>query len=599
MSLFAGVYCRKKGARVPEALRERVWAGISRDARDVPREYSAEGFYLAKVDIGVIGAPAFLERADGSASALAGEPLLALPDARTARTRTADLELLHEEWQRGSDTLATTARGAYCAVHYRPDAHLLTLVVDKLAIRPIYIFAGDDYVIFATALRMLEGLPEVPKVMDLRGVTEMATLGCPLGTRTPYSDIISLGAAEVARANAATLTRTQYWRWDTIATSERSENELVQEAYERFTAAVAARLRGDHSAAAFLSGGLDSRSIVTALLDQGVQVESYNFSLPGTQDQALATGFARAAGTAHHELPMKAEVELRFTEMLAAALAGSPRSPAPPSRRQYVWSGDGGSMPAGHIYQTRPMIECLQKGDRSGAIDLFITQQGAFVPRRLLRSAPFEKLRGVPREGIERAMDALHCADTGRPLYMFLLLNGQRRILAKHFDELDMHRLEFQLPFFDSDFLKAMIQVPIDLCLYHAFYVKWLQLFPKVATSVPWQAYPGHVPSPLPIPDALQNQWKPRTTDARSVARKTELLTEASDMLSAAHFPDDLLRKGVVRLVSWLYRTEIRNYSYLLRYAAVYFKYWRRSGERWVLTASDRTTASALPPRQR
>lgn len=598
MSIFAGVYCRRKGANVPEGLFQRLRGSLSRDGRDEPREFTSTGFYLAKVDIGVIGAPAFLEQPDGAVSVLAGEPLLATADPRTARSRTADLELLHDDWQRGADTLAATARGPYCAAHYRADRHQLTLVADKLAIRPVYVYVNDEYVIFATALRILEGLAEVPKVTDLRAVTEMATLGCPLGVRTPYVDIMSLGPAHVLRVAGDDLTRTQYWRWDTIAPSTRPEPELVRQAYDTFMNAVTARLRDDRTAVAFLSGGLDSRSIVAALCERGVQVETYNFSLPGTQDQVLATGFARAAGTAHHELPMKAEVELRFTEMLAAALGGSSHHDVTsPSRRQYVWSGDGGSMPAGHIYQTRPMIDRLREGNRDAAIDLFLRQQGAFISGRLLKPAILKELEGVPREGMEEEMDAVQGADPGRLIYLFLLLNGQRRILAKHFDELDNHRLEFQLPFFDSDFLAAMIQVPVELCLYHAFYMKWLALFPASATSVPFQSYPGHIPSTLPIPDSLQNQWKPKKEDARAVARRAELVEEAAALLASPHFPSDILRKNVVRLTSWLYRRQLRDYSYLLRHASLYFKYLRRSEHRWRISRLARARSSPAPRR--
>ena len=249
-------------------------------------------------------------------------------------------------------------------------------------------------------------------------------------------------------------------------------------------------------------------------------------------------------------------------------------------------------MPAGHIYQTGPMIDRLREGNRDAAIDLFLRQQGAFVSNRLIQPAILAELERVPREGMEEEMDAVQGADPGRLLYLFLLLNGQRRILAKHFDELDNHRLEFQLPFFDSDFLAAMIQVPVELCLYHAFYMKWLALFPASTTSVPFQSYPGHIPSPLPIPASLQNQWKPQKADARAIARRAELVQDAAALLESPNFPSDILRKNIVRLTSWLYRRQLRDYGYLLRHASLYFKYLRRSENRWRISRLARAPSS-------
>jgi asparagine synthase (glutamine-hydrolysing) len=178
-------------------------------------------------------------------------------------------------------------------------------------------------------------------------------------------------------------------------------------------------------------------------------------------------------------------------------------------------------------------------------------------------------------------LEDLCCADEGRRLYVFLLLNDQRRHLANHFEELDSHRLELQLPFFDSDFLQVMSAVPLDLCLYHAFYAKWLGYFIPAVTAVPWQSYPGHVPCPLPIPRGLQYQWNPKGMGDIREARRRELLAGARDMLHAARFPSDLLRKSVVQLASWIYQANLRDYGYVLRHAAMYYKYWRRSSGRW------------------
>jgi len=71
-------------------------------------------------------------------------------------------------------------------------------MADKLGIRPLYFWADDDVIVFASALRILEELPLVPKQMDLRAVTELVGLGAPLADRTPYSGISLLRAARLS-----------------------------------------------------------------------------------------------------------------------------------------------------------------------------------------------------------------------------------------------------------------------------------------------------------------------------------------------------------------------------------------------------------------
>jgi asparagine synthase (glutamine-hydrolysing) len=220
---------------------------------------------------------------------------------RDGRERDQDLKALHHGLDRGDLSLLTTARGIFCAVHYQLQRRRLSLMVDKLGVRSLYYFVDKRYVIFSTALRILENLDAVPKQMDLRGVTELSVFSYPLGDRTPYADILLMGEAEVLQFDTAKVEKHQYWRWDSIAPSREPEQDLLRQAYERFNAAVGCRLRQETATFAFLSGGLDSRCIAAALRERNTTVYTVNFAPPDTQDRALAAEFSMRAGTVHEE----------------------------------------------------------------------------------------------------------------------------------------------------------------------------------------------------------------------------------------------------------------------------------------------------------
>src|SRR5213596_2724051 len=92
MTIFAGLFCRHGGARVGDSTCDALRRTLSRDIRDAVSEFRDARVFLAKVDIGAYGEPAFLVRPGGSVSLLAGEPLLATGDPRVARGRSADQE---------------------------------------------------------------------------------------------------------------------------------------------------------------------------------------------------------------------------------------------------------------------------------------------------------------------------------------------------------------------------------------------------------------------------------------------------------------------------------------------------------------------------
>jgi len=581
MTMLAGIFSRSDEHPLRAVVCERLQKLISRNPDDKAMVFSDARCFLAKIDIGAYGEPAFHIDSSGSVSMLAGEPLLDVDDNDALRTRTQDLELLNQSWDRADWDLLARTRGVFCAVHYQPRLGRLHLISDKLGERPMYYWANNQYVIFSSVLRVLEGLAEVPKEMNLRAVTEISAFGFPLADRTPYANIVRLRAGEVVQVSEHPIARSQYWRWDDIQPSSCSEEELVRDAYEAFTEAVTRRLRKDTATLAFLSGGLDSRCIVAALRAANVKVHTFNFAPDGSQDKVFGAEFARRAGTFHHENAglYEAKLDLDIWAPLPMALAEASRASnhlrsTPPERPQMVWSGDGGSVGLGHVYLSRSMIEPLRAGKRDEAINIYLKEQGAFVLTKLLKSDKVRLLDTVPYQGIIDELEDIHCEDPARGFHLFLMLNDQRRHLSHYYEHIDLHRFEFQLPFFDAVFLEKVLAAPIDLCLEHKLYTKWFSLFAPVTKSVPWQTYPGHEPCPLPVPEELGYQWGAAGVYEAGDPLRTQLLRQADDMLAADCFPHELLNKNYLRLVSWIYRLGLRDYGYAIKVAGTYYKYW-------------------------
>lgn len=583
MTLLAGIFTRSREQPLPASICEALKQTVSRNTDDEVSVFEDPRSYFVKVDIGAYGEAGFHRDAGGALSLLAGEPLLALGDNDSWQSRARDLELLHESWKKEDWNLVAQARGVFCAVHYQPDAGTLSLIADKLCIRPLYYRLDEKYVIFATALRVIESLTEIPKQMDMQGVTEITGLGVPLGTHTPFVNVSLLRAAEIVRIKESDITRRQYWRWDEIKTSVKSEPELLQDAYASFSQAVGRRIRQDTTTAGFLSGGLDSRCVVAALRERSVRVHTFNFSPPNTQDQILGAEFARQAGTIHQEPPIAPGAPVWSKMMADAWNASQARASLPAERSGLVWSGDGGSVGLGHVYVSRSIVDLMRAGKVDAAIDEYLLQEQASIPRRLLQPDVLNALSGSLHLGIREELDDIRSEDAGRSFYLFLMLNDQRRHLANHFENIDLHRLEFQLPFLDSDFLATVMTIPVDLCLGHKFYTKWLKLFPSFVTSVPWQTYPNHEPCPLPIPAELTYQWDSAHPTAQSSSRRRELLRQSAGVLNSDDFPERILKRGYLRFASLVHRTGLRDYAYIIEAARTYHKYWTLCEGKYIL----------------
>jgi asparagine synthase (glutamine-hydrolysing) len=415
--------------------------------------------------------------------------------------------------------------------------------------------------------------------MDLRAVTEVVALGAPLADRTPYAGICLLKGAEIVQVTNEGTSRSTYWRWDEVETVNDPEAVRLATVFDRFQSAVTRRNRSDRATSAYLSGGLDSRCIVAALCHNGVSVRTVNFARPGTQDYYFGNEFAETIGSSHESLPKEPGDKIPdYSSLMSRALGGTNLGKWSAERRRLVWSGEGGSALLGHIHLSESLVESMRAGKTDRAIEEYIQREQVDLPIKLFRPQILETVRDVIRQGIHEELEQWHAEDAGRNAYLFLMHNDQRRKLMAHFENIDLHRLEFQLPFFDGGFLTSVMATPLDWCLRHGFYIKWLSLFPPAVSTVPWQSYPGHQPCPFPIPKELAYQWDDSYQAPEDATQKQRVIEQATELLRSIDFPDRILSRRKLRLATWIHSKGWRDYRYAIEAARTYYAYSKKCG---------------------
>lgn len=575
MSAFAGVV-RVDGPLNRGSLLPLLKGAISRNPADVIDSFEDAHCVVAKLDLGIWEQPGFLRLPNGW-SVLAGECLVA-GNALSARPgRAMQLELLRESWRAGDPTVLRACRGVFAAAHYDLTRSILTLTTDRVGLRPLYYWTDGSVLVFSTTLRTFLSLAFLPKTLDVRAAAEQASLGFPLSGRTPLHGVRTVMAAESLSLSRTGIERARYFEWDRIPVSAQSEDELSAEAASLFVEAVRVRSRQDRRAVSFLTGGMDSRSVVTALKSLGVEVHTFNFSIQGTKDEAYGDAFARAVDSVHTSIPQDpGTVAWDFSGIMAreAACSASLRA-SPPSRPGIVWSGEGGSVCAGLVHMYQSVVDAMRRRDPGEAAALFLRTEGAGLPSQIINPTWRSRLNSALLGGLTHELEQYRCEDPARNFYLFLLMNDQRRKLAEHFENIDEHRVEYQLPFFDAFFLAFMMSVPLDMCLFHRFYDEWFRRLSPVVTVVPWQTYPGHVPCEVPDHRTLSYQFDRGFQSTLERHRRRRVLALWKEILWAGPFPEDILSRPMLLAAYAVQRLKLRNYDYLARFA-VSIARWRR-----------------------
>jgi hypothetical protein len=570
MSIFAGILDFEFADSISQSMVRDLAAAMTRNAADKPQLLEGPGYAFAKIDFGILGSDGAYVDDSGIVSLLAGVPLLA--DTRRGSTRQDELRILHDAWINDDISALQGSRGSFCAAHFDPNSRRLSLVCDKLGLRPIYHTVQGRYLIFSTALRILETISWAEKTIDVSSVAEIASLGYPLGNRSPYANISTVGAGAIVEAGRAGVRLREYWRWDTLPECEVPQDQLPSHLFGIFRDAVQRRLGDQRAVVACLSGGLDSRCVVSCLRQLGVAVHALNFGPAGSLDQGLGRLAADKLGTRYFELP---EGPFTFWDrMLALHQSWMIESAASEVEHpRLVWAGDGGSVGLGHVYLTEEMISQMREGRTIEAVDNLVRHNSWQLPRRLFERRQRERVKDLPRADILEELSKLNSFDKGRNVHLFLMLNDQRRHLTQHFEAIDLLRFEVVTPFFDAEFLRLILTSPIDGFLKHRFYVRWLQEFSPETTAIPWQAYPGHEPCPLPVPKDLRWQWDAYFGKEERQTISRRMLAGVEKDLNDPRFPKWLLDKKMLRLAIWLTKLGIRDYYYLFKVARTFTRY--------------------------
>lgn len=201
--------------------------------------------------------------------ALAARQDLASALGEPASVSSPDGVLLLEALQRWDTAALPRLYGSYALALFRPDRQQLLLARDPVGLRSLFVHRGPRLIAFATRLRALLALPEVPKDLDEQALADKMIMSRARPERTVYRavDRVPMAHAVVLTPEA---THCQRWWTPPEAGSLRLRNDADVEAAaaEVLDLAVADALRARGPVATCLTGGLDSGSVTLSAARQ-------------------------------------------------------------------------------------------------------------------------------------------------------------------------------------------------------------------------------------------------------------------------------------------------------------------------------------------
>lgn len=194
--------------------------------------------------------------------------------------RTAsDTEVLVHLYEQHGERFVEQLNGQFAIALWDGRRRRLVLARDRVGIRPLFYAQAGARLAFASEVKALFALPEVPRALDPAGLAATFSLWSPLAPQTAFEGVQQLPPGHLMVVDDTGTTTRRYWDWQFPGEPpQRCDAALADELHALLLDAVRLQLRADVPVGAYLSGGLDS-SIVTTLIARRTDTPLRSFSL--------------------------------------------------------------------------------------------------------------------------------------------------------------------------------------------------------------------------------------------------------------------------------------------------------------------------------
>jgi len=220
----------------------------------------------------------------------------------------SDTEVLLRAYQHWGERVVERLRGMFAFAIWDARAQRLFLARDRFGEKPLFLLEVNGGFYFASEIKALLELPFARPGVNLSAVWDFLAYRYVPGPKTLFEGIRKLPPGTSATWQAGNLTERRYWSPpDGQARGTRREareDDLLPEFLSKLDNAVSTQMVSDVPFGAFLSGGLDSSTIVALMTRHNSKVKTFSvgFGEGGYSELAYANVVAKHFGTQHHEL---------------------------------------------------------------------------------------------------------------------------------------------------------------------------------------------------------------------------------------------------------------------------------------------------------
>ncbi len=215
----------------------------------------------------------------------------------------SDTEVLLRLYESEGISFLSKLNGMFAIAIYDAREQAMYIARDRVGVKPLYLYDDGVQLAFASEIKSLVIAGLVPRVMDEVALHHYLSFNYVPAPYTMYSGVKHLMPGHVIKVTARATTTTRWWNLAEISPVHgRTESDWIEEFNYIIDDAVRLRLRSDVPFGAFLSGGVDSSTVVGLMarhMNEPVKTFCIGFDDPRFDEAPFAQAAASRFGTQH------------------------------------------------------------------------------------------------------------------------------------------------------------------------------------------------------------------------------------------------------------------------------------------------------------
>jgi asparagine synthase (glutamine-hydrolysing) len=211
----------------------------------------------------------------------------------------------YEQWGRAA---IARLRGMFALAIWDMRTRTLILARDRVGIKPLHYAVAGGRLYFGSEIKSLLCAPDLPRELDLDALDHYLSFLYTPHDRSIFKNVNKLPPGHLLTWTDGVVHTERYWQLPADETFAGSEAEAVAALDRVLTDAVRSHLMSDVPLGAFLSGGVDSSTVVALMAETaGARVKTFSigFDEPAYDELEYARRVARHFDTDHHEFVVK------------------------------------------------------------------------------------------------------------------------------------------------------------------------------------------------------------------------------------------------------------------------------------------------------